>query len=382
MNFSVVSMKEEHVGSSSFLYWDNEELIPQPLEALPETGPPPFLSKTYDFVDDPSTNEIVSWSPGDNSFIVWDPQTFSMNLLPKYFKHNNFSSFVRQLNTYGFRKVDPDKWEFANEGFLRGQRHLLKSIARRKTQYSNSQTSINQSQGSCVEVGSFGLDSEIDRLSRDKLVLATELVKLRQQQQTTLSCLRTMEQRLKDTEMKQKQTISLLANAIQNPTNFLQQILQRKDEKKELEVLLCNKRRRRILENVSKNVGLEELVFQEGGSTNFSTNIGNGFSELGQGSMEYAIKNDVGIGQLGEGNFYVKLEPQEYGDNINPRFGDLQLEKLALSIHNPQVIMGDKSSGKKGDCEPIDEGFWEELINEGIDEIGKLGVEEGVHDLA
>ncbi|XP_073276455.1 LOW QUALITY PROTEIN: heat stress transcription factor A-6b-like [Primulina huaijiensis] len=254
MNRSIGSIKEGYVGSSSLLYWDNEKLIPQTLEALLESrdGPPPFLSKTYDFVDDPSTNEFVSWSQGNNSFIVWDPPTFAMNLLPQYFKHNNFSSFVRQLNTYGFRKVDPDKWEFANEGFLKGHKDLLKNIVRRKTQYSNSQTS-NQSLGTCVEVGSVGLDAEIDRLRRNNQVLMMELLELRQQQQSTLSCLKKMEQRLKGTEMKQNQTMSFLAKALQNPT-LLQKMLQHKGKRRELEKVMTYKiRRRAILDHVSQD---------------------------------------------------------------------------------------------------------------------------------
>ncbi|CBI33849.3 unnamed protein product, partial [Vitis vinifera] len=75
-------------------------------------------------VDDPATNSIVSWSPTNNSFVVWNPPEFARDLLPKYFKHNNFSSFVRQLNTYhpktevGMEKQKEKKARFRDSGRL------------------------------------------------------------------------------------------------------------------------------------------------------------------------------------------------------------------------------------------------------------------------
>ncbi|KAJ0666398.1 putative transcription factor HSF-type-DNA-binding family [Helianthus annuus] len=227
---------------------------PPPMSSV--NAPPPFLVKTYDMVDDPATDKVVSWSATNNSFVVWDPPEFARDLLPKYFKHNNFSSFVRQLNTYGFRKVDPDRWEFANEGFLRGQKHLLKTIVRRKSasghpqppQQTHQQTS---SVGACVEVGKFGLEKEVERLKRDKNVLMQELVRLRQQQQSTDSQMQSMVQRLQGMEQRQQQMMSFLAKAVNSP-GFLAHFVQQQNESTRL-ITEGNKKRRYKEDEVVSN---------------------------------------------------------------------------------------------------------------------------------
>ncbi|KAK4274567.1 hypothetical protein QN277_017767 [Acacia crassicarpa] len=205
-------------------------LSPRPMEGLHEMGPPPFLMKTFEMVEDPSTDSVVSWSLARNSFIVWDSHKFSTAILPRYFKHSNFSSFIRQLNTYGFRKVDPDRWEFANEGFLGGQRHLLKTIKRRR----NVSQCVQQERGiSCVELGQYGLEGELDRLRRDRSVIMAEIVKLRQHQQNSRAQLIAMEDRLQTTEKKQQQILTFLAKALKNRT-FIQQFAQKNAQNNEL----------------------------------------------------------------------------------------------------------------------------------------------------
>ncbi|XP_020597226.1 heat stress transcription factor A-5 [Phalaenopsis equestris] len=175
-------------------------------------GPAPFLVKTYDMVDDSSTDDIVSWTATKTSFVVWNPPEFSSRLLPTYFKHNNFSSFIRQLNTYGFRKIDPERWEFANDEFVKGQKHKLKNIHRRKPIHSHS----NPPHGS-ADAERTALEEEIERLQREKAALQANLWRFKQQQSGTKIQLEDIERRLLDMEQRQEKMVSFLQRAVQNP---------------------------------------------------------------------------------------------------------------------------------------------------------------------
>ncbi|XP_041015411.1 heat stress transcription factor A-1b-like [Juglans microcarpa x Juglans regia] len=194
---------------------------------------PPFLRKLYAMVDDPETDSVVSWSDGNNSFVVWNPHEFAAKLLPKHFKHKNLASFIRQLNTYGFKKVDSDRYEFANVKFLKGQSHLLKSISRRKPVHVPTEVP-SSSVGACVEVGKFGLEEEVERLERDKNVLMQELVKLRQHQQATDHQLQNVGQRVQVMEQRQQQMMSFLAKAMQSPGLFAQFVQQQNESNRNI----------------------------------------------------------------------------------------------------------------------------------------------------
>ncbi|KAG5556650.1 hypothetical protein RHGRI_007057 [Rhododendron griersonianum] len=199
--------------------------FPQPLESLQGTPIPPFLSKTFDLVDDPSLDPVISWGNTGGSFVVWDPVEFSRIVLPRNFKHNNFSSFVRQLNTYGFRKIDTDKWEFAHESFLRGKRHLLKSIRRRRSPQGQPNGIQAVSSG---EVGKAGVEGELERLRRERSLMMQEVVELQQQQHGTVQHVKAVNKKLQAAEQRQKQMVSFLAKLFQNP-EFLARLPRKED---------------------------------------------------------------------------------------------------------------------------------------------------------
>lgn len=92
-----------------------------------------FLRKTYSILMNEQNHDIVNWSACGTKFSIIDHERFAAEILPKYFKHNNTKSFVRQLNIHGFKKFSPKAEkgkDYYNDYFKRGQPELLKHIER------------------------------------------------------------------------------------------------------------------------------------------------------------------------------------------------------------------------------------------------------------
>ncbi|KAJ1285389.1 hypothetical protein BS78_03G276200 [Paspalum vaginatum] len=219
---------------------------------------PPFLSKTYEMVDDPATDAVVAWTPPGTSFVVTNQAEFCRDLLPKYFKHNNFSSFVRQLNTYGFRKIDPEQWEFANEEFIRGQRHRLKNIHRRKPIFSHSPHT--QGSGPLADTERRDYEEEIDRLKSENAALTSELEKNAQKKLDTERRTQELEDKLVFLEGRQKNLIAYVRNIVEAP-GFVSSFVQQPDHQ-------GKKRRLPVPISVHQDANTERHEIVHGGLTN------------------------------------------------------------------------------------------------------------------
>lgn len=90
-----------------------------------------FPEKMFQILDSESP-EVVHWLSHGLAFKVVDPWRFSIEVLPKYFRHNKISSFQRQLNLYGYKKITKgnDLGATFHPSFQRDNRELMTDIKR------------------------------------------------------------------------------------------------------------------------------------------------------------------------------------------------------------------------------------------------------------
>ncbi|XP_034274599.1 heat shock factor protein 2 isoform X2 [Pantherophis guttatus] len=224
--------------------------------AAAATAVPAFLSKLWALVGDAPSNQLITWSQNGQSFLVLDEQRFAKEILPKYFKHNNMASFVRQLNMYGFRKVvhvdsgivkleRDGPVEFQHLYFKQGREDLLEHIKRKVSSSKPEENKIRQedlskiiSSAQKVQIKQETIESRLSALKRENESLWREVAELRakhlQQQQVIRKIVQfivTLVQNNQLVSLKRKRPLLLNTNGAPK-SNLFQQIVKDSSENK------------------------------------------------------------------------------------------------------------------------------------------------------
>jgi len=91
-------------GSNYYVYSDFSHVQPEfgeSHEAAPRTLP----AKLNSMLSDPALSDVIAWQPHGRSWRILDRERFSTEVLPTYFEHSNYNSFIRLVNAWGFRRV-------------------------------------------------------------------------------------------------------------------------------------------------------------------------------------------------------------------------------------------------------------------------------------
>ncbi|XP_005081206.1 heat shock factor protein 3-like [Mesocricetus auratus] len=159
---------------------------------------PNFLTKLWVLVDDAVFDHVIRWSKDGHSFQIVNEETFCNEILPKYFKHNKITSFIRQLNLYGFRKTTtalPSEnnsnekkipMEFQHPLFKKGGSCLLENIKRKvptikiedSSLFSNELQKIQTEMKELKDMQN-NMDARYEQMKQDYSGLCVEMTNLR-----------------------------------------------------------------------------------------------------------------------------------------------------------------------------------------------------------
>eukprot|EP00934_Nitzschia_sp_Nitz4_P000228 Nitzschia sp. Nitz4//scaffold211_size37880//9614//11244//NITZ4_007701-RA/size37880-augustus-gene-0.59-mRNA-1//-1//CDS//3329541964//228//frame0 len=118
-NFAPVTMKAaEPTPQPSFYRSDDLKMLPLP-------------KKLHHILARPNFAECICWTPDGRCVRVVDPFKFQEMVAPLYFSHTSFSSFLVELESYGFKKVQHAGFQecYYHDLMIRGCVHLCKYMS-------------------------------------------------------------------------------------------------------------------------------------------------------------------------------------------------------------------------------------------------------------
>uniref|UniRef100_A0A7S4N0M2 HSF-type DNA-binding domain-containing protein n=1 Tax=Prymnesium polylepis TaxID=72548 RepID=A0A7S4N0M2_9EUKA len=173
----------------------------------------PFLTKLFQIVSAAATDACIKWTIKGDSFVISDPDTFAREILPTYFKHNNIRSFIRQLNTYGFRKrtnisSTDEHLEFFHVSFRRDEPGQLTQIKRCHQPKAQSQHGGAPGPGPAVSAPQMEELAKSGQMSADLDTIRNRVTELKTR-------LGSLQMEIRDYNVQMEQKVGLLMQILQ-----------------------------------------------------------------------------------------------------------------------------------------------------------------------
>ena len=117
---AVATADSKSVESTSDKYRDFSKVANEHNEFGKEDPPgkePPFPVKLHRILSNPEYSDMISWLPHGRSWRVLKPKAFEEKVIPLYFRHAKYASFMRQVNGWGFKRMTqgPDHNSYYHE---------------------------------------------------------------------------------------------------------------------------------------------------------------------------------------------------------------------------------------------------------------------------
>lgn len=100
---------------------------------------PEKLHRMLEAVEREGNSDVVSFFSHGRAFAIHKPRRFVLEIMARFFRQTRLTSFQRQLNLYGFRRISqgPDNGGYYHELFLKGRPGLCVNMKRTKVKGSS-----------------------------------------------------------------------------------------------------------------------------------------------------------------------------------------------------------------------------------------------------